>query len=323
MVKRSLAELTLQLHNVQQNLRHGRVFIDILSEIDDMIEQAPRQRRTPVSVPEVHPAFGEELVTLTNELHHHAPVISDDFIEEFLYYCATDNQMIRRHLLLFLAALLDCQDSDEDTLRKLYVGLSDPERMTAHITEPRNRAICGRTMSLMGLRMLLYADRNGRFFLSDTDVTGLVVKLAMVGLLERDNRGMINEEGWLHAYSAMPDLADELCSHNELVRGDKVLLLAIMVESYRLLGEPLAMGENDDLAEMILDLIGQHELYQQFFMAQLKNWQADLDKQPPTHESDWHRLFNYRRLMQSLMLDRRLPDEVGRQIWDANNQENG
>ena len=323
MVRRSLAQLTLELHNVQQNLRHGRVFTDILPGIDDMIEHAPRQRRTSVNIPEVHPDFVDELVAMTNELPHQVPMISDDFIEEFLYACGSDDRIVRHHLLLFLAALLDAEDSDEDVLHQLYVGLSSPSLMTAHITEPHNRAICGRTMSLMCLRMLLYADRNGRFFLSDTDATGLVVKLAMVGLLERDNRGMNDEHGWLHAFSAMPDLADELCQHNELVRGDKVLLLAIMVESYRLLDEPLAMGENDDLAEMILDLMSQHELYQDFFMAQLKNWQADLDAQPPMRERDWHHLFNYRRLMQSLMLDRRLPDEIGRQIWDMNNQENG
>lgn len=319
----SLAQLTLQLSSIQHNLSRKLVFTDVLPRIDDMIISAPRHRQSHVDLPAVDDDFRDDLSEFTNALRNREhPVITADFLDKYIQACASDQREIRWELLNFLAALIDDPQTENWQLGQLYNGFADPARMTNHIDESRNKAIAGRSLGLVGLRMLLYANRNPRFFLQKEEIQSLVLKLAMVGVLEHDNRGMIEGMGWAHVFSGMPALATELCLQNELTTGDRLLLLAVMVESYRLLGAPLAMGENDDLAELILTLLDRHQVYRDFFSSELQDWQDEIDSRHMFHEADWHRLFNYRRLMQSLFIDPRLPDRIRQQIWRQDNSEN-
>lgn len=323
----SLVQLTLQLSNIQQNLSRNLSFTDVLPQIDDMIQNAPRTQRTTVNLPEIDPWFRDELRELTKALRENEhPEVDAAFIDDCIQAFASDQVSLRRDLIRFLSALIGDLDGDERRLSQLYDGLADAARMTSHITEPHNKAAAGQSLGLIALSMLLHADQKSRHFLTKDQVQSLVLKLAMVGVLEHDERGMVEGQGWLHAYAVMPDLAAELCHHKELGDGDRLLLLSVMVENYRLLGAPLAMGENDDLAELILSLMDRKgNLFQDFFSQQLQDWQDDLDDLDDVdnmHEADWHRLFNYRRLMQSLFIDPRLPEELRRPIWSSGDSEN-
>ena len=74
------------------------------------------------------------------------------------------------------------------------------------------------------------------------------------------------------------------------------------------------MGENEDVANFLLKLFQQHQLYQDFFIEQLKVWRSELNSFNPYSKVQWVQLFNYRHLMQSLIIDGNLPEKVMKAI---------
>lgn len=321
MSKLTVTDIQMRLRQLHTDLNQGNVFTEILPAIDELILSRPHRTRTAVDLVSVSPHFQHQLdhyLKLAQEKKVNQ--LDQQFVTDLLSVLGTDRGDLREEIMMLLSSLLEDNQIEKDDLKRLFRYLIRPEIMYNHILEPRNKAVFGRTLALGMLRLILYGDRAGYFFLTSEDVQSLVDALGLYAVLERDPRGFVNGSGWAHAFSVLPSLGDELCHHNELVRGDKIFLQAVIVESYRLLPNVLSMGENEEMGGFLLSLMGQHELYQRFFKAQLSRWKTDLDHDDPASNEAWSRIFNYRHLMQSMLLDGRLPHDIVKQIVDSDQQ---
>lgn len=322
MSKLTVTDIQLRLRQLHADLNKGNIFTEVLPAIDELIISRPHRARTAVNLVPVTSHFQHQLdyyLKLAQEKK--VLKIDQQFVTELLQVLGTDRGDLREEIMMLLSSLLEDEKIEKDDLKRLFRYLIRPETLYNHILEPRNKAVFGRTLALGMLRRILYGDRSGYFFLTSEDVQLLVDVVGLYAVLERDPRGFVNGSGWAHAFSILPSLGDELCHHNELVRGDKIFLQAVIVESYRLLPNVLSMGENEEMGGFLLSLMGKHELYQRFFKAQLSRWKKDLDHDDPYSNEAWSRIFNYRHLMQSMLLDGRLPQDIVKQIVDSDQQD--
>lgn len=81
------------------------------------------------------------------------------------------------------------------------------------------------------------------------------------------------------------------------------------------------MGEADEGADFLIEMMNQHPVYRRYFMVFLRDWQRDLQQERPQSEQGWHQVFNYRRLMQALLMSADLPEIIARQITNQSNQD--
>lgn len=322
MPKLTVADIRMRLKGLHKDLNEGAIFTEILPEIDELILSRPHEPRAAVKLPKVTQHFQHQLDHyLQLAKQKKVKQLDEQFMQGLISVIGTDRGDLREEVMMLLSSLLEDSQISKDDLKQLFHHLIRPDVMYSHILEPRNKAVFGRTLALGMLRLILYGDRAGYFFLTSADVQSLVEKLGLYAVLERDPRGFVNGSGWAHAFSALPSLGDELSHHNELVRADKIFLQAVIVESYRLMPQVLSMGENEEIGAFLLNLMGQHELYQRFFKAQLSRWRADLDHDDPASSEAWSRIFNYRHLMQSMLLDGRLPHDIVKMIVDTDQKE--
>lgn len=322
MSKLTVTDIQMRLTKLHADLNKGDIFTEALPAIDELILARPHRPRAAVTPVKVSAHFQHELDHyLKLAKNKKVDGLDEQFMTALLQVLGTDRGDLREEIMMLLSSLLEDEQIEKDDLKRLFHYLVRPEMIYSHILEPRNKAVFGRTLALGMLRLILYGDRAGYFFLTSEDVQSVVDAIGLYAVLERDPRGFVNGSGWAHAFSVLPSLGDELCHHNELVRGDKIFLQAVIVESYRLMPNVLSMGENEEMGAFLLSLMGQHNLYQRFFKAQLSRWKSDLNNDDPASSEAWSRIFNYRHLMQSMLLDGRLPQDIVKQIVDSDQQD--
>lgn len=311
MVKLDFAQEQAALKKLHQELMNGEIFTDAIVRADQLIAQAKRSRRSPVNVAqvpeEILEMFGEFVESAQSGSHEK---IKSQLIDAIIRYSTTADIMVRRLILLVMELVLENNLIDNDQLMKLFNYFKQPQVLLAHITEPTNQAAYGRSMAINILRLILLADRSGYFFLTQEDLAEFLNTVALCPVYEKDTRGFVTNTGWVHLYTGIANLFIELCQHDELVRGDKVFLMVTLIAGYQQLETPLAMGEDEDVANFLIKLFDQHQLYQTFFIAQVKEWRHKIQHFNPSSKVKWIQLFNYRHLMQSLIIDGNLPDQV-------------
>ena len=60
--------------------------------------------------------------------------------------------------------------------------------------------------------------------------------------------------------------------------------------------------------------MNQHQVYRRYFLLALRNWRLRLRAGRPQNAGNWHQIFNYRRLMQCLLMVNDLPEQNGKVI---------
>lgn len=311
MVKLDFSQEQAALAALHQELMNGEIFTNAIQRVDELIDQEKRTRRTQVDIPPIprHPInqFGEFIAGAQQKSHQ---PVDDELIGAVIRYSTTDQLTVRRLILLLLELALENNLISNDQLSRLFKYFSQPKVLLSHIDEPTNKAAYGRSMAVNILRLVLLADRSGYFFLTQDDLAQFLNTAALLPIYEKDTRGFVSDTGWVHMYTGIANLFIELCEHDELVRGDKVFLMATLIEGYKKLDTSLSMGENEDVANFLLKLFDQHQLYQNFFIAQVKLWRQEMDSFNPCSKVKWIQLFNYRHLMQSLIIDGNLPEKI-------------
>lgn len=315
MAKLSFAQVEDGLKVLHHQLISGQIFTDAIKDTDKLIDQEQRERRTPVEIirvpSQVANDFGEFIEGVQEGGHQKVP---DQVIQYIIDYYKTDEITIRRLILLVMELTLENNLMDNDQLSRIFNYFSQPQVVLSHINEPVNKGAYGRSMAVNILRLVLLADRSGYFFLTQKDLSKFLNTAALLPLYEKDTRGFVTETGWVHMFTGIANLFIKLCQHDELVRGDKVLLMVTLIEGYKKLDTSIAMGENEDVANLLIKLFDQHVLYQKFFIAQVKTWRQEMNHFDPFSKVKWVQLFNYRHLMQSLIIDGNLPERVMKAI---------
>lgn len=322
MDEEQIKHLNQQVRELRHATANGQIFKQLDRLAGDLIEQTPRHPRTPIATVEDDAAFYDELRQMYKKLQDdQLDQVSDVWLLSLLDHFKVDDPAIRLNgCLMIFNALLANDLLTNDQLRLSFHYLAQNDILLAHIDEPKNRAVFGRATALSALASLLYADRAGYFFLQEYEVDRLVDLVSIILVMEKDTRGFVGEQGWAHMYAELVNVLGELSQREELVRGDKVSLMALLLANYSRLTTPLIMGENEQLADYLVNLMNQHQVYRRYFLLALRNWRLRLQAGRPQNAGNWHQIFNYRRLMQCLLMVNDLPEQIGKVILEQDDQ---
>ena len=317
-----IKHLNQQVRELRHATAKGQIFKQLDRLAGDLVEQAPRHPRTPLATLEDDAAFYDELRAMFKKLQDdELDQISDVLLLSLLDHFKADDPDIRLNgcLMIFNALLANDLLTNEQLCLSFHY-LAQNDILLDHIDEPKNRGVFGRATALSALASLLYADRAGYFFLQAYEVDRLADLVAMILVLEKDTRGFVGDQGWAHIYAELANVLGELAQREELVRGDKVCLMALLLANYSRLTTPLIMGENEQIADFLVNLMNQHQVYRRYFLLALRNWRNRLRESRPQSTGNWHQIFNYRRLMQCLLMVNDLPEQIGKVILEQDDQ---
>lgn len=311
MVKKNILQIEAELTSLHEQLMSGEIYLDAIGKVDNLIDEAKRETRTTVELPIADHQVFQTLAKFVSDVQGgQHPQVDDQLISTIIEYSTASKATVRRMILVTMETALENNLIATEQLKTLFRYFSQPEVLMAHIDQPTNKAAFGRSIAINILRLILIADRSGYFFLTQDEITTFLNVAGMVPIYEKDTRGFVSEVGWVHMFTGIANLYSELAEHDELVRGDKIFLLATLLEGYKKVDTIFAMGENEDVATFLLKLFQQHPLYQDFFIEQVRIWRQELNQFNPYSKEQWVRLFNFRHLMQSLILDGNLPQKV-------------
>ncbi|WP_367341992.1 DUF2785 domain-containing protein [Limosilactobacillus sp.] len=297
-----------QLHN---DVADGKAFHSIVGRLGSIIDNEASQPRTKVELPRISQSFKHELTNLADGADKNELVpVNDGFVRQLLKALQVTNRTVReRSAFTVLNGLLGQRLLTDDQLQMVIDHVTDNHILYDHILEPPNRAVFGRSTALAGMAMLLYGDRHDYLRLTNDEVYEMMNKASLVTVLERDTRGFVKKSGWAHTFVQIANIYNELIQRDELLRGDKLFLMATLLERYRRVYTPLIMGETESIVTFTVNLLNLNPIYQHFLLYELEQWQKSLTNHLDT-ESDWTRVFNFRRLMQGMAMDSSLPENV-------------
>lgn len=314
-----LKEALTQVTWLREAASQGLLFPTLATELSALQASLPIHSRTPVQLPGVTTAERAHLTSLfaqANRKSWLSNMTTADW-ELVVAQLGSGDPKIRLDMAvpIFNAAVAG-QRQSESRLTYAWGTMASEEGLFAHVDEPKNQACVVRATAVTGLAMMLYADRKGQSYLMDRDVTRLIDQVILGLLWERDHRGYVNHLGWVQIFGEYTLLLNELNHRQYVTRGEKVLLMAAYLTAYRRLRGPLIMGESEEGADYLVRMLVSHPLYRRFFIRFLREWQGELTQLRPKNKGDWDRVFNYRRLMQGMLMHPELPEKVAHQITE-------
>lgn len=313
----------IALANLHDQARRGDLFAKLGEEVGKVVAGVPHRKRTRVVLPRVSPGYKKEIERLAKRVGKQPlPAISDDFLQQMLTAFQVRNWNVRARWTYYVWSTMLATGvlTDSQIQTSLQWALS-PDHLYAHVLEPDNNAVFTRAMALAMIVLFLYTNARQIIRLPDDNVRQLGDAVALLTVLEHDTRGFVRRDGWAHMIIELANAHYELVNQPQMTRGDNLFFLTTVIESYRRLTTPVVSGEGEQLAMLIVELLNRHKIYQQYFKHELRRWAKWMDSENPlVTEQQWTQLFNYRRLMQALLVNSDLPDEIGRLIANGGQQ---
>ncbi len=319
-MEEKFADLEHKLVFLHQQVAAGELYYDLGPRLLKLAEKTRGQKKAPFTEPPVSALFMVEVhLRLTGPKNGPQPPFDDEFLTSLLEASQSADPPIRNQVLNLVNWANDQQILTKEQLQWLVIHLSQPKYLYYHLGERRSAGLFARTNALTILRYALYASRRQAALVPTTTLQRLIPRLATILLAERDFRGFVEGNGWGQTMAILPGVINELCADERLTRGDKLFLMGCLLVAYRRVGAPLTMGEPDECAILLCQLVKRHPLYARYFIRELTNWRKELDQLNTSKTATWHRVFNYRHLMQAMLLDAGLPNTVASAIMDQDN----
>ncbi|MEX0380083.1 DUF2785 domain-containing protein [Leuconostoc sp. MS02] len=305
-----LAELKKKFSILRQKARKGDIFQSLGSVISEELAALSPQKATPVILPDNDDHALERFQMYSQQLDTHQDdgtrplTISDEDLRLAVVQLANPLPEYRdTGAFFFLSDSIQNELVSDTQLRWLTMHLVSDEQLFSHILEPENDAVYGRSFSILVLSLLLFTQRTKRSFMSVDQLDIVIDQMALYTSLERDTRGFIGTNGWAHAFTHMGNALAEIFMMPQLMRADKLFLLASMLAGYRELKKPLMMGETERLVEVVMYVANAHELYVDYILLTLKLWRKDLvTRHALKAEAQWHQLYNRSRFFNEIIL---------------------
>lgn len=310
-----VARVHASLAALRKRLLAGEIFAQLPGEIAALRQSVKRTPKTPVELPDEGAITRARMAGLYHDIHLNKTgktEISDADLAWLIDHLGALEPTIRDKGVYFIVSDLFQDDSYTDTqLRWLFNRLQDPELLFSHILEPTNNAVFGRSFAIMILSGLVYADQDRYHVLTADDYSQLLLNFATYIMLETDGRGYVSRHGWAHSYTHIANLADELTEVKALPRGQKVFLMAVLIDGWQRMNDSLAYGEDQRVAAYLVNLANKHQFYADSLVLILTAWQDRVAKQQ-TQESIafWNRWYNRSRLLETLLMRGDLPKRV-------------
>jgi hypothetical protein len=304
------------------DLQVGKIFSSLGHAVGRVIDSTKRnQAVTPVVVPDDNDGIQELLTEIQEELGQgEMDGISDEKLNQLLNHLGSKNPAIRDKGVFYLFNdLIQNQVPTKKQLVMVFDRLLQDDMLLSHIEEKENDAAYLRSFSIMLLATLVYIDRAGEGFIDYERKNRLVDQLALYIVLENDTRGYVEQYGWIHAYTHIGNILDELATDKDLIRADKILLMAILLEKFRRLHTPLVYGEVARIAGYFADQLMEDDVYQQFLLIELREWRRSLAMaQVRETKGMWDAIFNRQRLLQAMVIHPDMASAVIEYLEDSN-----
>lgn len=311
------------IQNLRQQLHRGKIFRGLPDDLHELIASVQQAELQPVTLPDDDAAAIAKIDQIEKRIKDESQLhVTDAELKYLIAHLASTNPEVRDKGVFFL--LSDLFQADAFTSKQvawLFTTLQRKDILFAHITEPQNDAVFLRSFAVMLLSGLVYADLNRYHQLTPAQFETLLVNLCAYVVLEADGRGYVADKGWAHAYTHIGNLADELSQVPSLTRGDKVLLMATVIEGWQRITDSLVFGEDQRVSSYLVNLATKHQFYAEALVMCLTAWQKRLRHLKPQEDlAFWTRWYNRSRLLEALLMRGDLPKVVVdylQQIIDA------
>ncbi|MDO7802841.1 DUF2785 domain-containing protein [Pediococcus acidilactici] len=311
-----------KLRQLRVRLQQGKIFASLGRSVGAIIDAANENRTVkPVTLPDDQDGIEELLQRIRAALGKgELEELSDADLDLMLQHLGSPNPIIRDKGVFYLFNdLIQNQVLTKSQMVRTFDRLTSDQVLFAHINEKENDAAFLRSFAVMMLASLIYIDRAGAVFIDHARKNKLVEQLAIYIMLENDTRGFVANQGWVHAYTHIGNVLDELASDEELLRADKILLMATVIEKFRRLTTPLIYGEPTRLAVYFADQLLEDDVYQQFLLIELREWRRALaSTQVRETQAMRNAIFNRQRLLQAMMLNSNMAKAVVEYLEDSN-----
>ena len=306
-------EAIKKIRDLRRQLHQGKVFRSLPNDLRQIITAVEPAAPTPVTLPDDDAAALAKIGEIEERLKaEKAMQVSDSELRYLIGHLASTSPAVRDKGVFFLLSDLFQADAfTEKQVAWLFTTLQRKDILFAHITEPQNDAVFLRSFAVMLLSGLVYADLNRYHLLTPRQFENLLVNLCAYITLEKDGRGYVAEKGWAHAYTHIGNLADELSQVPSLTRGDKLLLMATVVEGWQTVADSLVFGEDQRVSSYLVNLATKNQFYADALVMCLTAWQQRLRNLKPQEDlAFWTRWYNRSRLLEALLMRADLPKVV-------------
>lgn len=318
----SINETQTKIAALRMDLRVGKIFSSLGKSVGLIIDSASQDLPvTEVKVPQDEDDVVELLKIIDEQLGKgDMDEISDDNINLLMDHLGSFKAQIRDGgVFTLFGDLLQYDILTKNQKIMIFDRLISDQMLLSHINETQNDAAYLRAYTLILLATLIYIDRAGTTFIDPKRRSRLVNQIVLYTMLENDTRGYEDGRGWIHAYTHLGNVLDELASDEKLVRADKILLMCTVIEKIKRLKTPLIYGESIRLAVYIADQLYEDDVYQQFLLIELREWRRSLETiQMRESSAMWNALFNRQRFLQALVLNPDMANSIVEYLEDSN-----
>lgn len=304
-----------QLDAIRSALIKGDIYQSIPEKVLVVMDGVQyKTRRTHVVVPEDNESVLQRITAIDEQIKTKGKeaTISDEELDDLLRHLASPDSQVRDKGVFYLFNRL-LRQTVLTPAQLIWVKdrLLQDDYLFAHILEPENDAVFLRSFSAMFLAGILYANRTFYHVLSTAELLAIERRVMAYTVIELDSRGYVDGKGWAHAMTHIINVWSELNETPEIQRADKILMMAIVLQAYRFSDNALAYGEDSHLTNVLISLMNKHQLYVDYCLIVLQEWQRSLLTMAPQDTVGfWNRWYNRNRFLQSLLLQPELPDKI-------------
>lgn len=304
-----------QLDAIRSALIKGDIYQSIPEKVLVVMDGVQyKTRRTYVVVPEDNESVLQRITAIDERIKTKGKeaTISDEELDDLLRHLASPDSQVRDKGVFYLFNRL-LRQTVLTPAQLIWVKdrLLQDDYLFAHILEPENDAVFLRSFSAMFLAGILYANRTFYHVLSTAELLAIERRVMAYTVIELDSRGYVDGKGWAHAMTHIINVWSELNETPEIQRADKILMMAIVLQAYRFSDNALAYGEDSHLTNVLISLMNKHQLYVDYCLIVLQEWQRSLLTMAPQETVGfWNRWYNRNRFLQSLLLQPELPDKI-------------
>ncbi|CAK8054783.1 DUF2785 domain-containing protein [Eupransor demetentiae] len=295
-----LAEIKSKLAELRDKSQKGLIFESLGELMTAIKDDVSYEKASPVILPdggaealEVIESYQEQWSHDKEGLHRH--VIADEDLPLLLNQLASPQPKYRdTGAFFFLGGAVQNGHLTTDQMSWLTSEMVRDDQLFAHLLESQNQAAYQRSYSLALLALLLNENRIAeKPFVSKKLLDHIVDQVALIALMEADTRGFVDQKGWVHIFTHLSNVLNELFHINTLSRADKIFLMAALMANFRSLSTPLTMGEVTRIITTFMDLIKRHDIYAEYFLTNLKLWRKDIVNEPFVQTRQrWQQMYN-------------------------------
>lgn len=314
MVVTKIAEVRLQLQQLYQDFNRGLNFETLPDQMTDLYQSISYAKRRTKIVPQtlgsvedvqaVLKKIGQAMASDNEDL-----IITDEELTLLLHNVGILNEGVRdRGIFFTMSSLMNRGGIQADQIWPALQYLTQDDVLFAHILEPENDAVFGRSMAVLLSSVFLVAARSYGDVLTTAQYWQVISQLSLYTLLERDGRGFVPNYGWAHAFTHIGNVLAEV-AESRLTRAQKLFFLTSTMVAYQQSNSSFSYGEDQRIATASLALASKEKFYADYLIRIFKLWPKRAPANPQVDGYGfWTKWYNRNHYFINLMVMPDIPD---------------